>query len=74
MRDFLWGQEEGCNNNLVNWESVTKPKTDGGLEIGNLVQRNKSLLGKWLWRFAKEHHSLWHGVIRSSYGRNPGGW
>ena len=52
MRDFLW---EGCDgkvgDHLVAWKKVCLPKVHGGLGMGDLVKRNKSLLLKWLWRF-----------------------
>ena len=34
----------------------------------------KALLGKWLWRFGKENHRLWHQVIANKYGEARGGW
>ena len=34
----------------------------------------KALLGKWLWRFGKENHRLWHQVIADKYGEARGGW
>ena len=52
MRYFLW---DGCDNNkkdhLINWDIVSKAKNKWGLGIGNLMNRNKALFGKWLWRF-----------------------
>ena len=54
MRDFLWGGDNDSSCHLVRWEEVIKPKHKGGLEIGNLILRNKSLLVKWLWRFTRE--------------------
>ena len=53
MRDFLWGgYNDSCH--LVRWDEATKPKHKRGLEIGNLILRNKSLLVKWIWRFSRE--------------------
>ncbi|KAM0963163.1 hypothetical protein ACFX2A_022668 [Malus domestica] len=75
MKGFLWeGVEEGKKNNLVKWEIVIKSKEEGGLGVGNLRNRNEALLAKWLWRFPKEPHSLWHKVIRSKYGLQDNGW
>ena len=37
QRDFLWsGVEEGKRDNLVRWDVVCKPKTIGGLGLGNI--------------------------------------
>ena len=53
---------------------VSKSKKNGRLEVGNLIKRNKALLGKWLWRFLLEKDSLWHAIIVSKYGSHPNGW
>lgn len=66
MRDFLWEGFEGSSSiHLVSWEQTSMPKEFGGLGIGNLLLRNKALLGKWWWRFPKEMDSLWGRVIAS---------
>ncbi|RVW94236.1 LINE-1 retrotransposable element ORF2 protein [Vitis vinifera] len=50
QRDFLWsGVGEGKRDHLVRWDVVCKPKTIGGLGLGNISWRNLALLGKWLW-------------------------
>ena len=74
MRDFLWGSDTDPSSHLVRWEEVIKPKQKGGLEIGNMILRNKSLLVKWLWRFTREGEMLWHKVIGSKFGMEEGGW
>ncbi|KAL5575498.1 hypothetical protein UlMin_017197 [Ulmus minor] len=75
MREFLWDRDStGKARSLVRWKTVCKPKELGGLGIGNLILRNKALLGKWLWRFPLEQHSLWAAVIRSKYGLDRNGW
>lgn len=45
----------------------------GGLALGGIIDRNKALLGKWLWRYL-EPHSLWLAVIRSKYGQHGNHW
>ena len=44
----------GITDHVVNWDEVAKPKSLGGMGIGNLVARKRALLGKWLRRFPLE--------------------
>ncbi|XP_059671014.1 uncharacterized protein LOC132316554 [Cornus florida] len=75
QRDFLWGGKgEEFKYHLVNWEQVCKPLKFGGLGIQKLVPFNRALLGKWLWRFGKEHHRQWRRVISCHFGEESGGW
>ncbi|KAK3220709.1 hypothetical protein Dsin_014679 [Dipteronia sinensis] len=39
-----------------------------GLGIGRMLDKNKSLLAKWIWRFGSEDRSLWRKVICAKYG------
>ena len=75
QRDFLWG---GGNLEkklqLVNWDTVCLSKEKGSLGIRNLSNFNKSLLGKWSWRFAMEDNSTWRCVINLKYGTEARGW
>ena len=50
----MGGADNNSSCHLVRWEEVIKPKHKEGLEIGNLILRNKSLLVKWLWRFTRK--------------------
>ena len=59
MRNFFWeGKGEGFKDHLVSWVIVSKSKKQGGLGVGNLLNKNIALLGKWLWRFPLEKNSL----------------
>lgn len=53
---------------------MTNSKENGGLGIRRLKERNRALLGKWLWRFVVERHSLWQSIIISRYGEDMSGW
>ncbi|RVW91479.1 Transposon TX1 uncharacterized 149 kDa protein [Vitis vinifera] len=72
----FWAQGvgEGKRDHLVRWDVVCKPKTIGGLGLGNISWRNLALLGKWLWRYPREGSTLWHQVILSIYGSHSNGW
>ena len=59
---------------LVNWSAVCANMRQGGLGISSLVALNKTMLGKWSWKFAIERNSLWKQVIIDKYGVEDGGW
>ena len=62
MRDFLWSGNDGCeHDHLVDWKNVCKPKNKGGLGVGNLLKKNKTLCFKWLWSF--QQNDLLFGIL-----------
>jgi len=64
QRDFLWGGiGDEVKFHLVNWHKICNPIKSGGLVVQNLIQFNRALLGKWLWRYALERDALWRSVI-----------
>lgn len=46
----------------------------GGLDLGNLMTRNRALLIKWIWQFPPESNSMWYRIIVSKYGHHPFEW
>ncbi|RVW50024.1 Retrovirus-related Pol polyprotein from transposon RE1 [Vitis vinifera] len=75
QRDFLWegGSLEG-KVHLINWQVVCSPKEEGGLGIRKIELLNKTLLGKWVWRYAYEKDNLWKKAIGVKYGQEGCGW
>ena len=68
QRRFLWnGKPDQKAQALVRWEIVQLPKSLGGLNVGNVLNRNLGLLFKWVWRFFHEQDSLWRQVIQAKY-------
>lgn len=45
------------------WGQFCRPNERRGLGIGNICTRNKTLLGKWWWRFSNEGESLWKKTV-----------
>ena len=75
QRDFLWGGGSLERKvHLINWEVVCTQKEKGGLGIRKIDLLNKTLLGKWIWRFAFENDNLWKKVIGVKYGQEGFGW
>nr|GFA60769.1 hypothetical protein [Tanacetum cinerariifolium] len=55
----------------VNWNSVCKPKVEGGLGIKSLDSWNKALMSKHIWNIITQKESLW---VRIGDGKNTSLW
>lgn len=58
---------------MVNWGTICSMRMEG-LGVRSLVLFNKTLLGKWLWRFGVERESFWREIIGAKYDVMEGGW
>lgn len=66
FRSFLWsGDKIGKKICNVKWDVVSLPKTLRGLGMGSVLNKNKSLIFKWLWRFGFSDSGLWKEVVCS---------
>lgn len=75
QREFLWyGNSTQRKYHLIDWESICKPKEEGGLGIRPLKQMNQALWRKWLWRIGEESDGLWRQVLEMKYGLSRNGW
>jgi hypothetical protein len=75
QRDFLWGAVgDEFKFHSVNWSKVCMNTEAGGLGARNLIQFNRALLGKWLWRFANEEEAWWRTLVEVKYNIMRGGW
>ena len=73
--NFLWGGlGEEFKYHFVSWSKVCSPISERGLGIGNLMVFNRTLLGKWLWRYGIEREALRRVAVESKYGSLWGGW
>ena len=51
----------------MDWNTIGKGKSFGGLGIINLNSNNQALILKWPWRFRHESHALWKDTICEKY-------
>jgi hypothetical protein len=67
---FLWSDHsESQHYHLCSWETLSRPKKNGGWGLRNLYLFNNALITNSLWRFLN-HDSLWHQVIKGKYLKN----
>jgi hypothetical protein len=65
--NFLWNDLAGKRHyHLCSWQSLTKPRKEGGWGLKNLSVFNTALLACSFWR-AVTHNSIWHRVISDKY-------
>ncbi|XP_039072016.1 uncharacterized protein LOC120219245 [Hibiscus syriacus] len=71
MANFLWGgRAESKKIHWVNWITVCKSRSCGGLGVPNLNFMNRALLEKWFWKFANDSESIWKRLISSKYNQD----
>lgn len=57
---FLWNGNDSCNAKAkVAWDSVCKPKKEGGLGLKKLEECNKAVILKHIWNIFAKYGSLW---------------
>lgn len=75
MRGFLWCQGEMKRGKAkVAWESVCKPKQEGGLDICRLDDFNIALMSTHIWSILTHKESLWVKWIHSYKLRGRSFW
>lgn len=58
---------------LINWDTVCRPKSMGGMGVIDLKSLNHSLLAKWMWRWLSPHDTLWKQINIISHSQ-PRQW
>ncbi|CAN1809470.1 Putative ribonuclease H protein At1g65750 [Linum perenne] len=68
IRSFIWGARDGERKlHLVNWETVCKPKNQGGLGLRSARELNMAYLMKLTWSVLKKPSELWAQVLTTKY-------
>ncbi|KAE8679344.1 crossover junction endonuclease MUS81-like isoform X2 [Hibiscus syriacus] len=64
MAAFVWGGgNEKKKLHWVGWNKICIPISGGGSGVADLNLTNRALLGKWVWKFANEKHSIWKRFV-----------
>lgn len=68
MSNFWWGNDVHSKNmHWINWQTLCRPKSKGGLGFRSLSQFNEALLGKQGWRLLQKPDSLVARVLGGRY-------
>lgn len=68
QRNFLCGSsDEKRKIHLINWVTVTMPKSQGGLGIHKSEGKNSALISSFNWRLMKNKSHLWVRILQKKY-------
>ncbi|CAN0898133.1 Putative ribonuclease H protein At1g65750 [Linum grandiflorum] len=71
IRDFIWGSGDGIRKiHNINWETVCKPKSLGGLGLRSAREMNMAFLMKVSWGLLTKPDELWAQVLLTKYLRS----
>eukprot|EP01018_Ginkgo_biloba_P010950 Gb_30565 [translate_table: standard] len=72
QRTYLWGGSEGNKRlPLMAWDKVCLEKKEGGIDLRDLKDMNKALIGKLGWKLVTMESSVWTRILRAKYLGNP---
>lgn len=67
-RDFLWSTNPELKKlHLVGWDTVTRPKQQGGLRIRTARRTNEALLSKFVWKILNKDNTIWMNLVEAKY-------
>lgn len=59
---------------LLQWDFISKPKKQGGLNVRNVVLWNKTAMGKYIWQVTMKEDNLWVKWVHGIYIRDGDFW
>lgn len=66
-RNFIWKGNNLKGVNLVGWNTITKPRANGGLGIRVARDANTAMLGKHVWELHIGTDKLWVQMLSEKY-------
>ncbi|KAK2660961.1 hypothetical protein Ddye_007494 [Dipteronia dyeriana] len=68
QKSFFWGDGvEQRKLHAVDWKTMCGSKSNRGLGIGRIVDKNNGMLAKWVWRYGKDKDLLWRKAVSSLF-------
>ena len=65
---FFWqGAREEFKYHMAKWDTLSRPKDQGGLGIINTQIMNECLLVKWIWKITKGSNDTWYKLLEAKY-------
>ncbi|KAJ8505060.1 hypothetical protein OPV22_005946 [Ensete ventricosum] len=67
LMNFFWNGTDGKAMHMANWDSICKPKDEGGLNLRHIRDWNKACMVKQLWDILQNKSSLWSQWVFARY-------
>ena len=67
LMNFFWNGTNYKAMHMVNWDSICKPKDEGGLNLRNIRDWNQACLVQQLWDLLQNKCSLWSQWVSARY-------
>ena len=67
LMNFFWNGTNDKAMHMVNWDSICKPKDEGGLNLRNTRDWNQACLVQQLWDLLQNKCSLWSQWVSARY-------